>query len=97
MVSSTRRTAGCGPACPVVWEVRTGNRLPYPDPWDSEGFRILPTILGGQFNVCGISLRFGDGLSFFAQAIEMKSNGIPHVLFDFLAGATGGNTPRQVG
>ncbi|MGC2285518.1 MAG: hypothetical protein WA542_09725, partial [Candidatus Acidiferrum sp.] len=31
MVSSTRRTAGCGPACPVVWEGRTGNRLPYPD------------------------------------------------------------------
>jgi hypothetical protein len=31
MGSSTRRTAGCGPACPVVWEGRTGNRLPYPD------------------------------------------------------------------
>jgi hypothetical protein len=31
MVSSTRRTAGCGPACPVVWEGRTGDRLPYPD------------------------------------------------------------------
>ena len=31
MVSLTRRTAGCGPACPVVWEGRTGNRLPYPD------------------------------------------------------------------
>src|SRR6267143_1268356 len=31
LVSSTRRTAGCGPACPVVWEGRTGDRLPYHD------------------------------------------------------------------
>jgi hypothetical protein len=39
MVSSTRRTAGCGPACPVVWEGRTGNRLPYPDLIDICGQR----------------------------------------------------------
>jgi hypothetical protein len=29
--SLTRRTAVCGPACTVVWEGRTGNRLRYPD------------------------------------------------------------------
>jgi len=28
---STRRTAGCGPACPVVWQGRAGNRAPYAD------------------------------------------------------------------
>ena len=28
----TRRTAGCGPACPVVWEGRSREASPYPDP-----------------------------------------------------------------
>ena len=37
MVSSTRRTAGCGPACQGVWEGRTGNRLPYPDQCAEQG------------------------------------------------------------
>ena len=27
----TRRTAGCGPACPVVWEGRGCEASPYPD------------------------------------------------------------------
>ena len=27
----TRRTAGCGPACPVVWEGRSCEASPYPD------------------------------------------------------------------
>src|SRR5713101_8078837 len=37
----TRRTAGCGPACPVVWEGRSCEALPYPnsivhnEPWNS--------------------------------------------------------------
>src|SRR5258707_15444245 len=31
MVSSTRRTAGCGPACPVVWQGRVGDHSPYAD------------------------------------------------------------------
>jgi hypothetical protein len=31
MVSSTRRTAGCGPACPVVWQGRVGDHFPYAD------------------------------------------------------------------
>ena len=30
-LSSTRRTAVCGPACTVVWEGRTSDRPPYPD------------------------------------------------------------------
>jgi hypothetical protein len=31
-VTSTDRTAGCGPACPVVWQGKTGDaRLPYAD------------------------------------------------------------------
>ena len=38
--SLIRRTAGCGPACPVVWEGRTSDRPPYPD-------------LGKGFNVSG--------------------------------------------
>jgi len=32
---STRRTSGCGPACPVVWQGRPGNRAPYADREDS--------------------------------------------------------------
>jgi len=31
MVSSTRRTAGCGPACPVVRKGRVGDHFPYAD------------------------------------------------------------------
>jgi hypothetical protein len=31
MVSLTRRTAGCGPACPVVWQGRVGDHFPYAD------------------------------------------------------------------
>ena len=27
----TRRTAGCGPACPVVWEEGSCEASPYPD------------------------------------------------------------------
>jgi hypothetical protein len=27
----TRRTAGCGPACPVVWEGRSREASPYPE------------------------------------------------------------------
>src|SRR5487761_586405 len=30
-IRSTRRAAGCGPACPVVWQGRAGNRVPYAD------------------------------------------------------------------
>jgi hypothetical protein len=29
--TSTSRTAGCGPAYPLVWEGRAGNCSPYPD------------------------------------------------------------------
>ena len=38
--SSTRRTAGCGPACPVVWEGRPGDRPPYPDSAEVAGARL---------------------------------------------------------
>jgi hypothetical protein len=31
MVSLTRRTAGCGPAYPVVWQGRVGDHSPYAD------------------------------------------------------------------
>jgi len=31
LLTSTSRTAGCGPACPVVWEGRAGDCSPYPD------------------------------------------------------------------
>src|SRR5580698_2570840 len=37
MVSSTRRTAGCGPACPVVWQGRVGDHFPYADRVGPEG------------------------------------------------------------
>ncbi len=31
-IAQSIRTAGCGPACPVVWEGRRGDSPPYPDP-----------------------------------------------------------------
>jgi hypothetical protein len=30
-LTSTSRTAGCGPACPVVWQGRAVYRSPYAD------------------------------------------------------------------
>jgi hypothetical protein len=39
MVSSTRRTAGCGPACPVVWQGRVGDHFPYAD-WEKSLVRV---------------------------------------------------------
>jgi hypothetical protein len=31
LLTSTPRTAGCGPACPVVWQGRAGDCFPYAD------------------------------------------------------------------
>jgi hypothetical protein len=31
LLTSTPRTAGCGPACPVVWQGRAGDCSPYAD------------------------------------------------------------------
>ena len=31
MIDSTRLTAGCAPACPVVWQGRAGERVSYAD------------------------------------------------------------------
>ena len=31
LLTSTSRTAGCGPACPVVWQGRAGDCSPYAD------------------------------------------------------------------
>ena len=42
MVSPTRRTAGCGPACPVVWQGRVGDHSPYAD-YAEQG-----RLLGGE-------------------------------------------------
>ena len=48
MVSSTRRTAGCGPACPVVWQGRVGDHSPYAD---SVAQAFLPTLSLEGFTV----------------------------------------------
>jgi len=39
---STHRTAGCGPACPVVWEGRGREASPYPDSVDYFNFISKP-------------------------------------------------------
>ena len=60
MVSSTRRTAGCGPACPVVWQGRVGDHSPYADPLplplffvsvDFKGFDVFSKSF--RINTCG--------------------------------------------
>src|SRR5664279_2472566 len=38
----TRRTAGCGPACPVVWEGRSCEAHPYPNQLDVSGLHERP-------------------------------------------------------
>jgi hypothetical protein len=56
MGSSTRRTAGCGPACPVVWQGRVGDHSPYAD-----CYLIDPdTASGSSVNMGGVA---GDGNS----------------------------------
>jgi hypothetical protein len=47
MVSSTRRTAGCGPACPVVWQGRVGDHSPYAD----SSSVLLPGFFYDEFQV----------------------------------------------
>ena len=41
----TCRTAGCGPACPVVWEEGSREASPYPDSCRRSSFTILDTAL----------------------------------------------------
>ena len=41
----TRRTVGCGPACPVVWEGRSREVSPYPDPGSPGSRWKLPLAL----------------------------------------------------
>src|SRR5690606_7745762 len=52
-LTSTFRTAGCGPACPVVWEGSSGiTAAPYPD---SQGY--LRTRAGGADQAAGAARR----------------------------------------
>ena len=67
----TRRTAGCGPACPVVWEGRSREVPPYPDRLCRSGLVIPrrainhPRRPADQNSVncanCGSALRFVEG------------------------------------
>src|SRR5271166_6125068 len=45
-VGLTYRTAGCGPACPVVWEGSAGDRPPYADCAADFVLRPLESVLG---------------------------------------------------
>src|SRR6266581_1638892 len=62
----TRRTAGCGPACPVVWEGRSCEASPYPDQpknslsnqenvsWQNQaGISIQPVVRRDARPACG--------------------------------------------
>ena len=50
----TRRTAGCGPACPVVWQGRAGNRAPYADLSDGPGLgqKVPAVMVASQLGQC---------------------------------------------
>ena len=52
--------------------------------------------LGWEFDVRGIGMGFGDSLTFLAQAVEMKGDGLAHILLDFLTGPTGRHTAGQI-
>jgi hypothetical protein len=41
LLTSTSRTAGCGPACPVVWQGRRGDSPPYADAVKLSGIILL--------------------------------------------------------
>jgi hypothetical protein len=51
---------------------------------------------GRKFDVSGISMRLRYGLPFFSQTIEMERDGLTHVLFDILAGASRGYAAGQI-
>ena len=54
-VTSTSRTAGCGPACPVVWEGSDGQTVaPYPDRARARGFAIV--VFCGAFSLEAVRL-----------------------------------------
>ena len=60
-VTSTFRTAGCGPACPVVWEgIGRGNSgRPYPDRWETVGKGGSWGVVEGELRE-GVPMRRGD-------------------------------------
>jgi hypothetical protein len=68
MVSSTRRTAGCGPACPVVWQGRVGDHSPYAD------LRTGAHSLGGsKFSSAYLRLRLAaDGGHFHLPTVGAR-------------------------
>ena len=50
-MTSTSRTAGCGPACPVVWQGWRGNSPPYADPGQIGGGLFEVDDEGGELSV----------------------------------------------
>jgi len=58
MDSLTRRTAGCGPACPVVWQGRAGDRSPYADSKRLTLGRVHHSLnAGGESQTIGVFAR----------------------------------------
>jgi len=57
-VTSTTRTAGCGPACPVVWEGTDGGDVvsPYPDRPFIVGWKVHTTRVLKKLSRSGVTL-----------------------------------------
>src|ERR1700682_4036951 len=83
-LSLIRRTAGCGPACPVVWQGRRGDPSPYAD-WRPRCFAYLYFAdlyfpyrglhAGGEIHTCKDFKTFKERgewveLCFMVQVIE---------------------------
>jgi hypothetical protein len=55
MVSLTRRTAGCGPACPVVWEGGRATASPIPIGGEKK-FRFAMNLKVRRFGWLGLEV-----------------------------------------
>ena len=58
------------------WKIEIGK-------WESKRLRKRRRFyLGREFDICGICVRFGHWLAFFAEPSEVESNCLVHIFFD---------------
>lgn len=70
-----------------------------PAVWQAEptaGTRDLIHSLAGYFAICGVTVRKRDRITFLTETIKVEFDGLFHVPFDFLLGATCRDTTGKV-
>ena len=75
LLTSTSRTAGCGPACPVVWQGRRGDSPPYADLF-ARVHRLLCLARYSNHRTTKISFQRAAELKSLRQSIAARLSAI---------------------